>query len=119
MEEKIVEAFTFGTLQDCKNLKEKLDDSGVSWEEFLSWVEEKKKQFSGEGEGGNRAPIIIRKCPDCSRALTLSSVNAHPTLMVDGDYNSLWNCIDPDCGYEEYRKETFEEELQKYVVIEE
>ncbi len=115
MDDKTVEAWGFGILQDCKNLREKLDGEGISWEEFLSWIEKKKKQFSDEGEG-SRAPIIIRKCPDCGIGLTLSSVNAHPTLMVEGDYNSLWHCTDPDCGFEEYRKETFEEELQKYMV---
>jgi hypothetical protein len=115
MDEKIVEAFTFGTLQDCKNLKEKLDDSGVSWEEFLLWIEEKKKKF---GEEKSRPPIVMRKCPDCSRPLTLSRVNEDPSLIVDGDYYSLWHCIDADWGFEEYNKETFEEQLQKYTVIE-
>lgn len=116
MDEKVVQAWTFGTLQDCKNLREKLDAEGISWEEFLSWVEEKKRQLE---EGSNVvAEIIIRACPDCSRALTLSRVNEDPSLMVDGDYNSLWHCIDPDCGWEEYKKETFEEELQKYKVVE-
>lgn len=102
MDDKILEAFNFGTIQDCKNLKLKLDEHGITWDEFLSWVDD-KAMF-------NRLDNIpmIKPCPDCEKPLRLFPVNTEPWNMIDESLKSQWICI---CGYETFSEKTVMEEL--------
>ena len=102
MDEKIVEAFQFGVLQECKNLILKLDEHKVPWGEFLLWLED-KKMFKRLGNNP-----MIRPCPDCEKPLRLSPVNTEPWNMVGEGLKSQWFCV---CGYSKYSDQTVMEEV--------
>ena len=114
MENSVVEAFKFGTLQDCMSVKRKLDENGISWEEFEEWVEEKKAEGVDRSRVGPRL-VMERHCPKCSEGLTLKPVNHGPGFMLDDDsLNSVWQC--PSCGWEEYSKLKTEEEVKPFMI---
>ncbi len=114
MDDKILEAFKFGTIQDCRNIQLKLEEHNISWDEFTTWVDGAANQ-----QGGRRIPAVPelrleRRCPNCDSWLQLEEVNHHPKLMVGDDLESHWFCR--YCPWEEYSKEKIEDEARSYIV---
>ena len=116
MDDKILEAFKFGTIQDCLNIQLKLDEYSISWDEFTAWV----------GSAGRRNEVrkiptipelrLKRRCPKCKAWLQLSEVNHHPKLMVGGDFKSQWFC--KHCDWVEYSNQDIETVAKPYIVEE-
>jgi hypothetical protein len=116
MDDKIVEAFEFGKLQECKNIKLKLDEHNVSWEEFFEWLDEaatRIKMTPRRVIPDIPRKVLKRKCPKCKSWLTLNTVNNHPGLMVGGDWKCQWFCM--HCEWEQLSKEEIIKEAQPYI----
>lgn len=117
MEDKILEAFEFGKIQECRNIILKLREHGISTEEFFDWIDDMAKRV--EPIAMPKIPnvqhsVLARHCPECAKAyLILNEVNNHPALMVGGDYKCQWLC--PLCGWEEYSETRIEAEAFPYV----
>lgn len=117
MDDKILEAFEFGKIQECKNIKLKLDKHGISWDEFLKWVDEKVNNVmpikANIPAASDSEPVLKRKCPDCQAWLRLARVNHHPALMVGGDSKCQWIC--KYCPWEEFSDKPVMEEAKPYL----
>lgn len=106
MDDKILEAFSFASIQDCKNIKFVLDEHGISWDEFLDWVSEKARRLKEQ----QVLTRVRRPCPDCKRPMRLATVNSNMADQVGGDYKSQWYC---SCGKDIFSKLTLQEELKE------
>lgn len=116
MDDKILEAFEFGKIQECLNIKLKLNEYGISWEEFEYWVKDVSKRIQPTRQ--NRIPDIPKKrlerhCPDCDGWLNLQEVNNNPATMVGGDYKSHWYCL--ACEWEEYSVRDIVDEAKPFI----
>ena len=116
--DKILEAFSFGVLQDCKNVKQLLDEHGIEWEEFLEWLEDKKKRVVSVPRSAERMrparAVLHRLCPGCKENfLRLSQVNHRPEAMIGGKWKSQWRCF--FCEWEELSEGKVNEEAKPYI----
>ena len=116
MDDKILEMFEFGKIQECKNIKAKLDENGISWDEFLLWIDEAAKRIKPSPK--KRIPDLPRKvlkrpCPDCGNWLSLFEVNTCPGCVVDDVSKSQWRC--PKCEWEEYSTNIIEVEAEPFI----
>lgn len=115
MDDRILEAFEFGNIQECINIKLVLDKNNISWEEFLEWV----KDMSGRVLPSRKVPfppdfILRRRCPNCKSSwLRLEEVNKHPRLMVGGDLKCQWYCR--VCDWDEFSAKDIVDEARPYV----
>ena len=114
MDDRVLDAFDFGKIQECVNIKLKLDEYGVSWEDFLSWIEDKKKLL----HAGSPKEFLKRPCPECGKSwLLLGKVNHAPAYMlegrIEGDYNCQWYC--PSCAWEEFSVKQIKDEAAPYL----
>ena len=108
MEDKILEAFKFGTLQECLSIKRKLDEHNISWDEFTDWMKDTSHRLRPiHGEA-----VIAKVCPECKSLMRLFQVNTpNKSTEVGGDFKSQWQCI--GCGYDIFNKSTTQEELEE------
>ena len=116
MNDEILEAFDFGKIQECRNIKLKLDEHGISWEEFLHWVQATEKRLNPNPRKVPRvpAPLLKRACPGCNKAwLQLNEVNHHPRYMVGDGLKCQWSCL--NCGWEEYSEKDIKDEAAQYI----
>ncbi len=129
--EKSVEAWGFGTQQDFANLVNNLEKHNIPIEEFIGYVESKKKLVgSAESklrnitEGQNKKLFALTpRCPDCSNILTIDPI----TRENEKGNKSMWRCskckscsekyieTDPEdeCKYFKFDKRTIQE-IQEY-----
>ncbi len=117
--DKILEAFEFGKIQECVNIKLKLDEHDISWEEFLEWVEKRAKEPMPVRDP-REVPyppnaVLKRLCPGCEKHyLDLSEVNNdNPGMMVGGTSKCQWFCL--WCAWEEYSDKDVKEEAEPYI----
>ncbi|GAF77586.1 unnamed protein product [marine sediment metagenome] len=116
MDDKVLEAFSFGRIQECKNIKSKLDEHGISWEEFVEWIDDKVKRIKPKpkvGTSPNLRQILKRACPECSAYVRIGTVNNHPATMVGEDWKTQWWC---GCGWVEYSLLEIHDEVKQYLV---
>ncbi len=117
MDDSVLSAFRFGTIQDCKNIHFTLDEAGIGWEEFLDWIEDRSKRIIPSTQ--RKIPPVPksrlkRRCPKCKAWLHLSEVNHHPKLMVGEDFKSQWFC--KHCDWVEYSNQDIETVAKPYIV---
>lgn len=105
--EMLTEAFKFGILQDCGNLMLILRSNGRTMDEFIDWLEEKKKAI-------NKDSIAHRDCPNCGSPVRLYRVNSKKCNQVGGDYTVQWWCR--SCHWDEFSNKSIREELEPYMV---
>jgi predicted nucleic-acid-binding Zn-ribbon protein len=116
MDDKILEAFSFGRIQDCRNIKAKLDEYNISWDEFIDWADNRAKLIESIPRPKVPNPprmVLKRKCPECGSWLKLGEVNHSPCAMVDGGYHSQWLC--PKCEWEEFTNKELEKEAEPFL----
>ncbi len=116
MDDRILEAFAFGKIQECKNIKLKLDEHNISWDEFLEWVEDMSKRVIPAPNPRIPATpetVLKRKCPECDNYVGLFEVNNHPSTMVDEGYKTQWSC--KWCGWDEYSRNNILQEAEPYI----
>jgi hypothetical protein len=119
MEDKILEAFSFGKIQECANIKAKLDEHNISWEEFLEWIPNMAKRLSPDPippKVPNPPNAVLRRiCPQCEKHwLALWEVNTFPGNMVGEGFECMWYCS--MCDFEEYSKTEVKLEAEPYIV---
>lgn len=118
IDDKLLEAFPFGLLQDCKNVMQILARNGFSQEDFFEWLKDKSKRIlpvprSAERMRPARA-VLHRLCPGCEeRFLRLQRVNDRPERMVGDLWKCQWYCS--VCGWEEYSERELNEEAKPYI----
>lgn len=120
MDDKILNVFRFGVIQDCLNIKRKLDKYDISWEEFEAWVTEKAKTYIPPSvvKEEHRIPnipmsVLKRHCPECKGWLKLYEVNKTASTKVDKELKSQWFCR--ICGWEEFSTKDIVEEALPFV----
>lgn len=116
MDDRVLEAFTFGSIQECLNIKLKLDEFGISWEEFIEWVRDKSKRHMPVQKKTIPEPyrkVLKRRCPECKSWLHLYEVNTHPANMVGEAFTCQWYCS--ACGWEKYSRQDIVDEAKPYV----
>ena len=107
MDDKVLEAFSFGRIQECGNIVRKLNEHGIPWEEFIDWVDTKTQSMTTQCQ-----QQTSRVCPECGGWLSISDVNATKCSQVDGDWKSMWYC--DNCAWNELSEVSSMEEKQKY-----
>lgn len=100
--EKIVQAYTFGQLQDFATFLRSLDRAGISREEFLGYVErEKDRRFKANEKARRNRAEIERRLPECPSCRI-------PMILRDaGDGGSHWTC--PKCRLGRYDPRSVDE----------
>ena len=79
---------------------------GISNENLLQWLEERKAEEIAEIERVNKdfekyqamLDRVSPKCSICGKRMDLGDVNDHPARMIDEPGKSMWACPD-DCEY--------------------
>ncbi len=120
MDGRILNVFRFGVIQDCLNIKLKLDEYNIPWEEFEEWVKEMAKTYRPISPPSNPQPLIPnpppqvlkRACPECGKWVRIFRVNHKPNVMVGGDFKSQWRC---SCGWEEFTSNEVMDEAKPYM----
>ena len=115
---KLMSMFALGELQNTIDVKTYLKEYNYTLsdlESYVYWkrtsIEEKQKvmmerydkKIKPSREALNAA---LPKCPNCSRLLYIYPINAEKGKGNIHGYKSVWQCIDKECVYEEYSKET-------------
>lgn len=116
MDDKIMEVFEFGRIQECVNIKLKLDEHGISWDEFVEWVKDAAKRHVPAPR--NILPpidhsVLSRECPDCKQFLYLDEVNNNTATQVGGNFKCQWLCY--KCGWEELSELEIQIAAQPYI----
>ena len=113
----------FGSLQDFSNLIITMKEYGITVDEFVEFVEDKKRRIIAAQEEQNRINEIHNKmwtekapkCPDCGKPLTLGKIGENPK-----GYKSQFFCegdVSDECVYTgELKYEETEEILQQLVI---
>lgn len=120
MDDNILQAFKFSTIQGCRDIKRKLDELGIPWAEFEEWVEDKAGRIEPIARGKTIPPpprkALKRKCPQCGSWLRLFEVNHSPCAQVGEGLKSQWLCW--HCEWQEFSARGVIEEADKYTVEE-
>ena len=116
MNDKILQAFNFGTIQDCANIKIMLDKNNITWEEFLSWVQKKRQDYVPPIP--QKIPlspryVLKRRCPKCKTWLEIGEVNHKPCAMVGNNFKCQWICR--RCFWDEFSFKDIVEEATPYI----
>lgn len=113
--EKVFEAFTFGKLQECKNIKSVMDQHGISWEEFIDWLQVATQTRSYRNPNLPPTPkrFLIRRCPICGSYTDIHEVNHMACCQIGGKWKSQWFCS--SCGWDEYSEKTITEEAKGFI----
>lgn len=122
---KVLEAFRFGTLQECRSVILKLEGNGISHDEFFKWLGEEGKRIEPLREFPPQPEIphpprrqLRRRCPECGAWMRVFSVNDKPGNMVGGAWRSQWLCTNRKCYWDEYSIKSVREEAESYIVEE-
>lgn len=93
-------AFTFKALQQAADIITILQREGLSNEEYLEFIEDKRLAFSLASR--ERVYSLMPKCPKCNI----------PMSLIEGDNNdSHWVCM--KCRYSVYNPESVENTQKK------
>lgn len=132
--DEILQSFTsFSMLQSVGQVLRKLEESGVTLEEFYEWIKEKGNRVVPSPPSLTKAKHIpwsevprvkvLRKCPECGKLLGLAEVNTTPDSQVSDESKCQWycplgckGCKSKGCGWEEYSTKSIWEEAFPYMV---
>lgn len=116
--EKILLPFGFGLFQDFLNMWKIFDEKGFIYQDLLDFKAENKKrqdEFKAALDAKWKEDLArinaiwkekAKHCPDCDKIMGLMPVNTNARNQVGGRYKSLWFCLDINCGYESYSRNT-------------
>jgi len=107
----------FGGLQDFAAFIKHINDSDISVDEVVEYVEEHKHRVMLEEKAHEKKTKAakdrwrkkVRKCPECGKPLNLGSVGENIK-----EYNHQWFCLEDDCKFvEEFGTETVQEIIEQ------
>ena len=132
--ENKTQAWSFGQHQDFVNLIITLKNGGISIDEFVEFVEQKKSKAAAINRSVNsmtpeqqqQIQALARKCPNCDNVLSLFPVEQEN----ESGWESVWRCsscigckekdkqdeTDPNerCTFEEFSTRPFQEILKEH-----
>ena len=114
MDDKILEAFSFGRVQECKSIMLKLNEHGISQEEFVEWVDNHTNREIKVPKEPRQEPR--RKCPNCGKPLVIRPVNNSTATIIEHypELKSVWVC--DACKFDEYSEKSIADESKPYLV---
>lgn len=122
---KTLEAFRFGTLQECRSVIRALEKNGISYDEFSNWLDEEAERTKDARTPPPMPKIpypprrqLRRRCPECGAWMRVFTVNDKPGNMVGGGWRSQWLCTNRKCYWDEYSTKSAREEAEPYIVEE-
>lgn len=113
----LLEAWDLKTLQELRTLYVHLKRHNRTMEEFVDFVEERRKQSLEAKAKASAFSKRLRQyglhCPKCSAPMTPFPVNTGPRDQIGGNYKTQWICPRAECRHEVFREDSLEEFIQK------
>lgn len=86
-----------GMIQEYLIIRQTLLDHGKTDDDVRQYVADEKKLRSKSGV--KVVTFKQKKCPKCSRPMTLIKVNTRPNNQIGGDAKAMWWCPNDNCNY--------------------
>lgn len=108
--------FSWKVLQSVGQVFIKLQNWGVTLDEFDEWL---KAELKRQREESKELLVMQRHCPECEKGgtevqLSLNSINTNNRNQMEGDWSSMWFC--DVCGWSEMSTLPVKFEYRKYLV---